>query len=190
MGKVRISQMLAKAGLHLSPSTAKRMLTRHYPNSTDTNPSPTASVLSNATNTHESESSSSTHDKPARIVTAQYPEHVWHTDLTVVPTALGFWIPWLPFAIGQYWPFCYWVVAVLDHFSRKCLMAHALRAQPSTDDVTSVLDTAIAIAGKAPKYIVSDHGSQSTTDRQARTRSVTERIQCDARASLQRWRHG
>jgi len=164
MGKVRISQMLAKAGLHLSPSTAKRMLTRRYPNSTDTNPSPTVPVLSNATNIHESESSSSTHDKPARIVTAKYPGHVWHTDLTVVPTALGFWIPWLPFAIGQYWPFRYWVVAVLDHFSRKCLMAHALRSQPSTDDVTSVLDTAIAIAGKAPKYIVSDQGSQFRDD--------------------------
>ena len=160
MGKVRISQMLAKAGLHLSPSTAKRMLTRRCPNAPDTNPSPTGPVDSNATNTKESESSSSTHDKPARVVTAKYPGHLWHVDLTIVPTALGFWIPWLPFAIGQHWPFCYWVVAVLDHFSRKCLIAYAFRSQPSTDDVTSVLDTTIAIAGRAPKYIVSDQGSQ------------------------------
>jgi transposase InsO family protein len=164
MGKVRISQMLAKAGLHLSPSTAKRMLTRRCPNSPDTEPASTRSIDSNATNAKESESSSSTHDKPARVVTAKYPGHVWHTDLTVVPTALGFWIPWLPFAIGQHWPFCYWVVAVLDHFSRKCLMAHASRSQPSTDDVTNVLDTAIAIAGKAPKYIVSDQGPQFRDD--------------------------
>ena len=164
MGKVRISQMLAKAGLHLSPSTAKRVLTRRCPNSPDTNLSPTRPVDSDATNSKESESSSNTHDKPARVVTAKYPGHVWHVDLTVVPTAHGFWIPWLPFAIGLHWPFCYWVVAVLDHFSRKCLMVHAFRSQPSTDDVTSVLDTAIAIAGKAPKHIVSDQGSQFRDD--------------------------
>ena len=164
MGKVRISQMLAKAGLRLSPSTAKRMLTRRYSNSLDTNPSPTRPVDSNAINTKESGSSSNTHDKPARVVTAKYPQHVWHIDLTIVPTALGLWIPWLPFAIGQHWPFCYWVVVVIDHFSRKCLMAHASRSQPSTDDVTTVLDTAIAIAGKAPKYIVSDQGSQFRDD--------------------------
>ena len=35
----------------------------------------------------------------ARIVTANRPNHVWHVDLTVVPTNAGFWVPWLPFAL-------------------------------------------------------------------------------------------
>ena len=35
----------------------------------------------------------------SRIVTAKYPNHVWHVDLTVVPTGVGFWCSWFPFAL-------------------------------------------------------------------------------------------
>jgi hypothetical protein len=28
-----------------------------------------------------------------RVVTARYPGHVYHCDLTVVPTSSGFWVP-------------------------------------------------------------------------------------------------
>jgi hypothetical protein len=34
-----------------------------------------------------------------RTVTAKRPNHVWHVDLTVVPTASGFWAPWFPLAL-------------------------------------------------------------------------------------------
>ncbi len=34
------------------------------------------------------------------IVTAKRPNHVWSADLTAVPTSLGFWPSWLPFAPG------------------------------------------------------------------------------------------
>jgi hypothetical protein len=43
-----------------------------------------------------------------RVVTAKYPNHVWHVDLTAVPIA-GFWVPWPPFTLPQVWPFCWWV---------------------------------------------------------------------------------
>jgi len=33
-------------------------------------------------------------------VRADYPHHVWHVDLTVVPTLFGFWVPWLPQALA------------------------------------------------------------------------------------------
>ena len=53
-----------------------------------------------------------------RIVTARHAGEVWHVDLTAVPTGPGFWVPWVPFALPQSWPFCWWVGVVVDHFSR------------------------------------------------------------------------
>jgi hypothetical protein len=35
----------------------------------------------------------------------RYPHHVWNVDLTVMPIASGFWVPWLPFCLAQRWPF-------------------------------------------------------------------------------------
>ena len=35
-----------------------------------------------------------------RTVTANRPNHVWHLDLTMVPTIGGFWISWWPFAVA------------------------------------------------------------------------------------------
>src|SRR5712692_5412464 len=63
MGKVKIAQILARAGLHLGPTTVRRMLS-------DTRwPSPrhAPKVI-------------------PRIVTARQPNHLWHVDLTTVPT--------------------------------------------------------------------------------------------------------
>ena len=32
----------------------------------------------------------------ARTIIAERPDHVWHVDLTTVPTAAGFWCSWSP----------------------------------------------------------------------------------------------
>ncbi len=100
LGKVKIAQTLARAGLHLGTTTVSRMLkgqTRHKP-------------FTSVPKNHTAE----------RIVTARYANHVWHVDLTTVPTG-GFWTSWLPFALPQCWPFCYWIAVVIDHFSRRVL---------------------------------------------------------------------
>jgi hypothetical protein len=39
------------------------------------------------------------------MVTAKYPNHVWHVDLTIVPILGGLWTSWLPFALPPCWPF-------------------------------------------------------------------------------------
>ena len=99
MGKVKIAQTLARVGLHLGSTTVGRMLKekrRHFQPPAEETDEPA----------------------PDRVVTAKYPNHVWHVDLTAVPTGLGYWCPWLPFALPQYWPFCWWVAVVVDHFSR------------------------------------------------------------------------
>ena len=77
MGKVKIAETLCRAGLHLGVTTVGRILKEEpQPGPEDAAPS-------------------------TRVVTAKRPNHVWHGDLTAVPTSLGFWAPWLPFALPQ-----------------------------------------------------------------------------------------
>ncbi len=106
MGKVKIAQTLARAGLHLGATTVGRILkeesVRYEP--------PLAAKDGDSIST-----------EPARVVTAKYPNHVWHVDITTVPIVSGFWAAWSPFALPQCWPFCWWVAVVIDHFSRPVM---------------------------------------------------------------------
>lgn len=166
MGKVKIAQTLARAGLHLGATTVGRMLNdnRRYPN-------PGTEVDAEATT--------------ERLVTARYPNHVWHVDLTVVPTGLGHWCSWPPFALPQCWPFCWWVAVVVDHYSRRAMGCTAFTNQPTSEAVRSFLGRIIAKAKsdsprraptegwsaegqgaraperpRLPKHIVCDRGKQ------------------------------
>ena len=100
LGKAKIADTLCRAGLHLGATTVGRML-KEPPRATP----PEAAVSSD------------------RVATAKYPNHVWHIDLTTVPTGAGFWAPWLPFALPQRWPFCWWLAVVIDHYSRRVMGA-------------------------------------------------------------------
>jgi hypothetical protein len=86
MGKIRIAQVLARAGLHLGATTVGRILKE-----TEPVPEETAEIVS----------------IEERHVTAKRPGEIWHVDLTTVPTQAGFWVPWLPFAPPQSWLFCW-----------------------------------------------------------------------------------
>ena len=78
MGKVKIAETLCRAGLlHLGVTTVGRILKE------------------------EPQSDPGDETTCTRVVTAKYPNHVWHVDLTAVPTSVGFWAPWLPFALPQ-----------------------------------------------------------------------------------------
>jgi hypothetical protein len=81
LGKMKIAQILARAGLHLGVTTVGRMLKEK--------PRPTPLGK-------EGDGTSK-----RRIITARYPNHLWHTDLSVVPTSLGFWTTWLPLTLPQ-----------------------------------------------------------------------------------------
>jgi len=98
------------------------------------------------------------------VVTAKRPNHVWHVDLTAVATSMGFWAPWLPFALHQRWPFYWWVAVVIDHYSR-CAMGFAIfRNNPTSVSIQSFLENAIVNASAAPKYIICDKGQQFWCD--------------------------
>jgi hypothetical protein len=125
LGKVKIAQILARAGLHLAATTVGR-IRKETPGVPPT-PPPEGTM------------------PPAGVVTANRPNHVWHVDLTVVPTGAGFWVPWLPFALPQCWPFCWWLAVVIDHFSRKALGYAVFKQQPTSQQVRQFLGRLIAV---------------------------------------------
>ena len=145
MGKVRIAQTLARAGLLLSSTTVKRML--------DDNHSPAPPPAPCAP---DAEAVAAT--EPSSVV-ARCPGHVWGVDLTTMPTTSGFWVPWLSGSQLLMWPFGWWLVVVVDHFSREVLAIEAFRSLPSAADVCRVLDRCVAGRGP-PKYVVTDQGVQ------------------------------
>jgi transposase InsO family protein len=112
---------------------------------------------------HESQFTNPAPANQGRIVTAKYPNHVWHVDLTVVPIG-GFWTAWLPFTLPQCWPFCFWVAIVIDHYSRRVMGVTAFEDQPTSEAVCRFLGRTITKAGKGPKYIVCDRGGQFDCD--------------------------
>jgi transposase InsO family protein len=85
-----------------------------------------------------------------RRVTAKHPGEVWHIDLTTVPTAAGFWVPWLPFALPQSWPFCWWVAVVVDHFSRAVVGLAVFFGRPTSQEIQKSLDLAVRRGGHRP----------------------------------------
>jgi putative transposase len=146
LGKVKIAEILGRAGLHLAASTVGRIVKE-----------PPADPAFQKTN---SETSCPDKAEPQRIVTANRPNHVWHVDLTTVPISTGFWTPWIPNAFHQSWPFCWWVVVVLDHYSRRAMGFCLFRSRPTSAVVQAFLDRTIQQQDATPKYLISDKGVQ------------------------------
>ncbi len=144
-GRRRLAGQLARAGLHVAASTIQRMLARKPVVLPEPPPAPGPPAVE---------------AKPARAVKADYPHHVWHVDLTVMPSFGGLWVPWLPPALAVVWPWCVWICAVVDHFSRAPVGWSVHDTEPSAADVCATLDGAVAKAGRAPRHIISDQGVQ------------------------------
>jgi putative transposase len=136
MGKVKIAQTLCRAGLHLGTTTVGRIL-KEQPL-----PQPQEPPVSTG-----------------RVVAAKRPNHVWHVDFTIVPTGSGLWTSWLPFALPQRWPFCWWLAVIVDHFSRRVVSIGVFANRPDCRAVCAVLGRAIGRANTAPKYIICDRDS-------------------------------
>jgi transposase InsO family protein len=140
MGKVRIAQVLARAGLHLGATTVGRMLREPGP------------MMGSGVSART--------DTVRHGVRARCPNDVWHVDLTAVPTGAGFWVPWVPFALQQSWPFCWWVTVAVDHVSRAVVGFAVFPKPPTSVGVQGFLDRAIDRAGGAPRYVITDRGRQ------------------------------
>src|SRR4029434_5770483 len=77
-----------------------------------------------------------------------------------VPTLLGFWATWLPSALPQSWPFCFWVAIVMDHRSRRIQGIQCFDKQPTSREVRAFLGRTIRRTGAKPRYLVVDKGVQ------------------------------
>jgi transposase InsO family protein len=139
MGKVKIAQTLARAGLHLGATTVGRMLQETAPPPVRAQPTESA---------------------PPRTVIAKHANHVWGIDLTTVPTASGFWVTWLPAALPQRWPFCWWLLVVVDHFSRRVIGLTAFSKMPTGKAVREFLDRLIRRTKACPQHLICDKGRQ------------------------------
>jgi putative transposase len=137
LGKRKIAETLARAGLHLGATTVRRML-REFPQRKP-------AVAAKAED---------------RAITAAAPNEVWHADLTTVPTLRGLWCPWFPFALPQCWPFCYWVAVVMDHCSRRVQGVQVFDRQPTGREVRRFLGRVLCKAKAKPRSIVVDKGKQ------------------------------
>ncbi len=148
MGKVRISQTLARAGLHLGATTVGRMLRADTPEK-----EPDELTL------HEEAPPSA-----GRVVSAKYADHIWHVDLSIIPTAAGFWVPWLPFSKPLRWPFCWWIAVVIDQFSRRVNGFALFKKPPYSVEVCEFLDRVMERTGSKPKHVITDKGCQFFCD--------------------------
>jgi len=91
---------------------------------------------------------------------SEYPYHEWSLDLTAVPTFGGFWTSLIPNSLAQVWPYCLWVLVIIDHFSRNAIGFALFKKSPTSEEVTATLESSIARTGRKAKHIISDKGPQ------------------------------
>ena len=93
-------------------------------------------------------------------VQAWYPDHVWSVDLTVVPSTDGLWVPWPLNALTQIHPYSWYVMAVIDHYSRRVMGFDVFEQQPTASDIGSAIQRICKESNTTPKRLVSDQGTQ------------------------------
>jgi transposase InsO family protein len=96
-----------------------------------------------------------------------------------VPTSLGFWTAWLPFALPQRWPFCWWLAVAVDHYSRRIVGFRPFPQQPRSDAVRVFVQRTIREGKVAPGHLVTDQGEQFRCrefQRWCRRRGIAQRF--------------
>ena len=148
IGKKRIAETLARAGLALGVSTVGRILRERDRN----RPAPDPITACKCGEEVPS--------APKKPVEARKPNDVWEIDLTLVPTAAGFWTTWFPFSILQVWPFAWWVACVVDRYSRQVQGFEAFGKEPDSRAMQALVSRTRAETGATPRYVVTDKGRQ------------------------------
>jgi hypothetical protein len=83
---------------------------------------------------------------------------------STVPTSFGIWLPWLPHALPQRWPFCWWLAVVVDHDSRRVMGSAVFKSEPSASDLIRFLGRLRRVVGCLPPYLITDQGSQFSAE--------------------------
>jgi transposase InsO family protein/DNA-binding transcriptional regulator YiaG len=136
LGRFKMADILARVGLHISASTVRRII--YEPPVVMAEP-----VKPNP-----------------RILKSNDPNHIWSADLTLVPTDHGFWLPVPPNAMPQEHPYCYHVLNVIDHFSRRYMGLAVFPKNPTAQEVVAAIKRICAGNDIMPRYFVLDRGTQ------------------------------
>ena len=139
LDKAKIANTLVRAGVPIGKTTVARILKE--------NPVE-----------HPGRSTDET-DAQCRIV-LKYPGHTSHADLTAVPISGGFRTNWIPNAIWQRWSVYWWILNVVDHFSRRSLGSAVFRCRPTSEEVTTALDHIMSTENVRPKQVIVDQGPE------------------------------
>lgn len=75
------------------------------------------------------------------------PNQVWHLDMTEIQ------VLWKKIEIA----------AVVDGFTRKIVAMKAFGRRPTSDDLSALIGTSVESGGAAPRFLITDHGSQFRT---------------------------
>jgi transposase InsO family protein len=117
--------------------------------------------------------------RPGRSIRAKEPDHIWNVDLTTIPTTMGLWCSWLPWALPQRWPFCWWLAVAVDHFSRRVTGFAVFAQQPTSAVLRTFLGRAMRATRSCPRHLITDQGGQFTDDgfrRWCRRRGIHQRF--------------
>jgi len=142
LGRYKIADILTRAGLHLSASTVKRII--------------------GGPPIDPADSANTTKPPTSPTVQAWYANHVWSVDLTVVASCEGLWVPWSPNALTQVHPYAWYVMVVIDHYSRRLMGFEIFEQEPTAVQVTATMKRICTENGVRPKYLISDQGTQFT----------------------------
>jgi len=126
-----------RAGVHIGKTTVQRILKENPAKEPKPDDSPTQTKI-----------------------VAKYPAHTLHADLTAVPISGGFWVRWIPNALWQRWPVCWWVLNVVDHFSRRSVGVAVFKTSPTSNEVTDALTRIMFNERIRPKHLIVDQGQQ------------------------------
>jgi len=87
--------------------------------------------------------------------------------------------PWLPFALPQRWPFCWWLAIAVDHYSRRIMGFAVFSQPPESKAVRTFLGRVMRNSGVTPRYLITDQGRQFTSTafrRWCRRRGIRQRF--------------
>ncbi|HBT75363.1 MAG TPA: hypothetical protein DEB39_00215 [Planctomycetaceae bacterium] len=81
-----------------------------------------------------------------------------------MPSTDGLWTPWAPNALTQIHPYSWYILIVIDHYSRRIMGFDVFERQPTANQVISTMQRICTENGVKPKYLISDQGVQFVAD--------------------------
>jgi transposase InsO family protein len=141
IGARTIANYILKAAVAISRSSVQRYLKQPPPSADDDFKKLKSTSQSNPKPEPEPETPAPV--EAFHVLKPEHVNHVWHVDFSKIKFL------WSTF----------WVVAILDGFSRKLLSLKISVTTPTTASTLEVLKASIAQFG-APRFIITDHGCQ------------------------------